>query len=65
MMWSDDPERDFLRYDREQERKLARRPICDLCQEHIQEDHYFYVEGQTVCPDCLDIHYSVDIEEDI
>jgi hypothetical protein len=52
MFYTDDPCADFLRHDREQERALARLPICCRCKEHIQGDVYdFY--GELVCEECV------------
>ena len=39
-------------YDRESE--LEHLPKCDWCNEHIQDDHYFDVNGDRVCEDCFD-----------
>ena len=50
MSWTDDPVADFERYDAEKERWLARRPICCICKEHIQEDKMIYYNGNQCCP---------------
>lgn len=47
----------------EQERKLAELPVCDICDNPIQDDHYYLINGDNVCPDCLDNHFRKDIEE--
>ena len=43
------------RREREQEKWLEARPVCDVCGEHIQEDHYFNIGGTKICPNCLDL----------
>ena len=53
MLYSDNPVADFARWDAEQNRQLARRPVCDWCGEHIQSDHLYRIDGKTICPDCL------------
>ena len=51
---SDDPARDFDRYDREQQRLLETLPVCDICDHPIQDDHYYQISGDKICPDCLE-----------
>lgn len=63
MMWTDDPNENFLRYDREQQRRLARRPKCDICGEHIQDEYCYLIGGETVCPECLENDYRMEIED--
>jgi formylmethanofuran dehydrogenase subunit E len=64
MFLSDDPALDFERHDREQEKWRLSRPQCDICGEHIQDDHCYKIEGTVVCPDCLEMHYREEIESD-
>ena len=63
MMWSDDPERDLFRYEREQDRKLTRRPICDICGEHITDEHFYMIDGKKICQECLDDNYLAFVED--
>ena len=40
----------------EEEAWLEKRPICNLCGEHIQEDHYFLLpvcHGIKACENCI------------
>jgi formylmethanofuran dehydrogenase subunit E len=53
MYRSDDPERDFLRYDAEQAREEARLPHCDYCEEAIY-DTYYSINGEIICEECLE-----------
>lgn len=41
---------------------LMSRPVCDWCNQHIQEDHYYRIDGEIVCPDCLDTYFRKEIE---
>ena len=43
------------RREREQEKWLEARPVCDVCEEHIQEDHCFNIGGTRICPNCLEL----------
>ena len=62
MPYSDDPLMDFDRYDREQEKRLAELPVCDYCREPIQDDHYYLINGDNVCPECLEIEFRKEVD---
>lgn len=58
MCWSDDPVRDFMRHDKKKEEWRESRPICDHCKKHIQDEHFYDIGGEYVCPSCLEDHYG-------
>ena len=62
-MWTDDPVRDAERYIDQQEEWLARRPICSDCGEYIQDDHYYSMNDEPICPTCMENHYRKEIED--
>lgn len=39
--------------DRELERRLNYLPVCYKCKERIDDDHYFYINGEILCEDCM------------
>ena len=51
---SDDPGRDFDKWDAEQAQLLERLPKCDICDHPIQDDHYYQISGENYCPGCLE-----------
>lgn len=51
--YSDDPLADFDRYDEEQNKWLERRPVCADCDEHIQDERAYYINGEWICRDCM------------
>ena len=53
MFYSDDPIRDFERHDAWQEDELKKRPVCEVCDKPITDDHYYDIFDQKVCSDCL------------
>ena len=61
--YSDDPARDYARYDAELEEELESRPVCAYCEQHIQEDECFYINGEYICDDCLNLCYRVETPE--
>ena len=64
---SDDPAWDAERYMAAQDIRLARRPQCDCCKEHIQEDEALhYVTNKIdiwICHECVEENTEY-IEED-
>lgn len=63
MFWSDDPVRDAERYFDDQDRRLERRPVCCYCEEHIQDEHYYLINGDAYCKGCLDDNFKKPIED--
>ncbi len=59
---SERPEVDFLRWDRELEARLARRPRCCRCGRHLQDDG-FDIHGRLYCRDCLERLFRVRLED--
>lgn len=62
---SSDPAADFDRYDREQERQLARLPICEghKCGKRIQDEDYYDVDGEILCEECMKRKYRRKTED--
>lgn len=62
MYYSDDPARDFDRWDREQEKKRAMLPICEnpKCKKRIHDDYYFVIDGEILCERCMNDRYRKD-----
>ena len=63
MFITDDPLLDFERYDREQYNRLRKRPVCIECGEPIQDDHYYQISDETICPDCMEGNYRREVED--
>lgn len=63
MYYSDDPVRDYDRYCAEQERAIARLPICVDCDEPIQDDHYYEINDEVICPDCMESNYRKEVDD--
>lgn len=61
---TDDPVKDFERHDRDRERKLAERPRCDICDRPIQDDHFYLINGDNVCQECLEDHFRKEVDLD-
>ena len=53
---TDNPFKDFLLKEEEDDDWLQGRPVCDQCGEHIQDDCYWLINGEKFCESCLDWH---------
>ena len=49
-----DPLDDFARLDRQQARFLDSLPVCDICDQAIQDEKYFQKDGENICLKCLE-----------
>lgn len=53
MYFTDDPLRDFERYDAEQQDMLDKLPKCSECDESIQDTQCYEINGEYICDDCM------------
>lgn len=53
MIFTNDPLSDFLAYDARLADELSRCPICDCCNEPIQDDCYFETDDGIYCEECF------------
>lgn len=44
-------------YEARQYRELRKRPVCDDCEEPIQDEECFAICGKLICPGCLKDNY--------
>lgn len=61
--WTDNPIRDFERWDAEQEEKLEKMPVCDECGEHIQDDYLYDIGGEILCRTCMENKYERSVDD--
>ena len=60
---TDDPLRDFGRYDAEMAEREAKLPQCDSCGEPVSDDIYFEIEGEILCEKCMHDRYARSTED--
>lgn len=60
---TDDPLADFAAWDREQADMMERLPECAYCGEKVQDDHYYLINDEVVCPDCLDSYFRKEVDD--
>ena len=59
MYRTDDPHRDFDRYEDRRQREIARRPRCSECENPIMDDQFYeFEDGKYICPKCLEENHS-------
>lgn len=56
MFYTDDPIADFDAYDAEQNRRLAKLPLCADCADPIQDEFAYYINGEWICEHCMDAY---------
>lgn len=63
MPYTDDPIQDFLNHDARQQAYLDKLPKCENCGQPIQNEHYYVINDENICPECLEKHFKVANEE--
>ena len=57
----------FEMHDAEQEAWLRTLPVCEYCDEPIQDEYLYEIDGEYVCEECLreymNEHYRKSVEE--
>lgn len=57
-MYSDDPIRDFERRERRRQAWLDTLPVCAECNRPIQDEECFEINGELICPECLEVNHK-------
>lgn len=50
-------------HERKMDRQLERLPRCSECDEPIQDDHFYLVNGENICEQCLYDNYRKAVED--
>jgi formylmethanofuran dehydrogenase subunit E len=58
MCITDDPVADFLRRDAKEQAWLDKLPRCGYCNEPIQDEHCYEINGEPVCEECLNYNHK-------
>lgn len=53
---------DLYRREAEERAWLDKLPKCDYCGEPIQEEHYYDINGDYICVECLDRNFKKEVE---
>lgn len=60
---TDDPVRDFLAHDAEQQAKLDKLPRCSECDNPIQTEECYEINDELICPECLQDNHRKWVED--
>ena len=63
MSYTDNPLFDFDRYDREQQSRPDKLPVCADCGEAIQDEFAYYINGEWICERCMDSYITEVLPE--
>ena len=53
----------YAAHEKEQQRRLEKLPVCEYCGETITDDHYYDLDGDIVCQECLDHNFRKRVED--
>lgn len=42
---------------------MSERPLCDYCGEPVHDDHYYEINGDVICPDCMEEYFRKELPE--
>lgn len=48
-------------HDQKQAKQLAKLPECDYCNDPIQDDFYYEINGENICEHCLDQFFRKEV----
>lgn len=62
MFRTGDPLYDFEMHDAEQERQLSELPVCEYCEQPIQDEHLWDIEGTLYHEKCAELQFRKDTD---
>ena len=63
MFYTDGPLADFARHDAEQQAQLEKLPVCCECDEPIQDEHCYEINGEYICEECLNDNHRKVVDD--
>lgn len=63
VFWTDDPVADAYAYDRECQENLNKYPKCYHCEKPITDEHFYMINDEKVCEECLNDLYRETTED--
>ena len=58
---SDDPIADHGAYEEELARLEEQVPVCGYCNRPVMDDHYYEINDEPVCAECLEQHFKREV----
>jgi len=53
----------WAQQERRTQRRLAERPVCSNCEEHIQDQKAYYINGEWICKECMERDFEKDVDD--
>lgn len=50
-------------HDSMHQKQLDKLPVCSYCDEPVQEDYYFEINGEVICETCMNRFFKKDIDD--
>ena len=63
MFYTDDPVKDYDRYDAEQTTKFKQYPLCSYCCDPIFDDYLYEINDEVICEECLNENFRKNVED--
>lgn len=63
MPYTDDPIKDFECFDAKREEELEKLPCCYECDKPIQTETCYEINGELICPECLENNHKKWVED--
>lgn len=63
MRYTDEPDKDYDAYCREQDRAMEQLPICCECGERIEDEYCYEINDEIICETCMEQYrkYTMDL----
>ena len=49
-------------HDRKQAKRIAELPVCDVCDDPIDDDFYYEINGENICEHCMDQFFRKEVD---
>lgn len=43
---------------------MNERPVCDICDSPVSGDHYYNINGDVICEDCMQEYFRRELDDD-
>ena len=53
----------WVQHEAQQQAQLDKLPVCCECDEPIQTDEYYEINGECICPECLESNHRKWVED--
>ena len=52
-------------HEADQQAEFQKLPKCDYCGEPVQSDHFFLINDEVICPECLNYHFRKETTDHV